>query len=309
MTKVTVVGVGNVGSCVGFVLAQRAVCDEIVLVDVRTEWAIGQALDISQSVAFSNNCDVKAGSLEECEGSDVVVISAGKARSPEIKTRLDLAANNAQVIRSIAPTIKERCPNAIIITITNPMDAMNYLVWRSTGFPRARVIGSGGMLDSSRARWMLGEGAPTSVDCFVLGEHGDGQTPCLSRATRNALPVDLPSAEKQQLVESLRMSSMAVVSRKEATTFAPAANTVSMIQAILGDKKVLMPCSAVLDGEYGLHGLSIGVPVVLGRGGIEKIEQWDLDEFESERFYRGARVLQEMCRNLTEDIPARPAGS
>ncbi|MCL4535608.1 MAG: malate dehydrogenase [Bacteroidetes bacterium] len=298
--KVTVVGVGNVGSCVGFVLAQRAVCDEIVLVDIRTEWAIGQALDIVQSVAFSNDCHVKAGPLEECEGSDVVVIAAGKARSPEIKTRLDLAANNAQVIRSICPTIKEKCPNAVIITISNPMDVMNYLVWHLTGFPRQRVVGSGGMLDSSRACWMLGDGKSTSIDCFVLGEHGDGQAPVFSRARRDGAPITLPPAERQRTSEALRMSSMAVVSRKEATTFAPAANTVSMIQAILGDKKVLMPCSAILDGEYGLKGLSIGVPVVLGRGGIERIEQWDLDEFERERFYRGARVLQDMCRSLTQ---------
>ncbi len=304
MSKVTVVGVGNVGSCVGFMLAQRAVCDEITLVDIRTEWAVGQALDIAQSVAFSNDCRVKAGPLEECEGSDVVVISAGKARSPEIKTRLQLAGHNGAVIRSIAPVIAKKAPNAVVITITNPMDAMNYLMWHETGFPRQRVVGSGGMLDSSRACWMLDEGRSTSVNFTVLGEHGDGQTPMFSLASRNGAPLQMPLEEKQRIAEALRLSSMEVVSRKEATTFAPGAHTVSMVQAILQDRKSRMPCSAVLQGEYGLEGLSIGVPVILGRGGIERIEEWPMDEFEKERFYRGAKVLQEMCRSLVQEAEA-----
>jgi malate/lactate dehydrogenase len=282
------------------------VCDELVLVDIRTEWAIGQALDVAQSIAFSSDCVVRAAPHEECAGSDIIVISAGKARSPEIKSRLDLAGVNAAVMRQICPVIQKHAPNAIIVTITNPMDAINYLVWNLTGFERQRVVGSGGMLDSSRARWLLGQGKSTSVDFTVLGEHGDGQTPMFSRATKDGKPLNLPLEEKQKIYEALRLSSMEVVSRKEATVFAPASGTVSMIQAILQDKKEMMPCSAVLQGEYGLEGLSIGVPVILGRRGIEKIEEWPMDEFEKQRFAAGAKALQDMCSKIMA-MPIPPA--
>jgi malate dehydrogenase len=298
MTKISVVGVGNVGSCIAFLLAQKNVCDELVLIDIRTEWAIGQAYDTAQSVAFTNDCLVRAGSLDEICGSDLVMISAGKARTPDIKTRRDLAFTNGAILHEICPAIGETCPDAVVVTLTNPMDAMNYLVWRLTGLPRERIVGTGGMLDTCRARWMLGDGTPTSVDITLLGEHGDGQTPVFSRARIAGSPLLLTAEAKYDLCERLRLSSMEVVKRKEATVFAPATHTVSMIEAILQNQQVTMPCSAVLQGEYGLEGLSIGVPVVLGSGGIQKILEWELDAFERDRFYSGARAVQELCAQV-----------
>jgi malate dehydrogenase len=306
MTKISVVGVGNVGSCIAFLLAQKNICDELVLVDIRTEWAVGQAYDIGQSEAFANDCNVHAGNLEAIAGSDLVMISAGKARTPDIKTRRDLAFTNGAIMHAICPIVGKTCPDAVVVTLTNPMDAMNYLVWCLTGLPRERIVGTGGMLDTCRARWILGDGIPTTVDITLLGEHGDGQTPVFSRARKNGTPLLLTAEAKHELCERLRLSSMEVVKRKEATVFAPATHTVSMIEAILQDRNVTMPCSAVLQGEYGLEGLSIGVPVVLGRGGIQKILEWDLDAFERDRFYNGARAVQELCAHVLSASVASP---
>jgi len=300
MSKVTVVGAGNLGSCIAYEVANRGIVDELVLIDIYKDLAEGNAADIQQSLAFRNNTEVYAGDYQDANNSDIIVVTAGKPRTPDMKSRMDLLNVNAKIIRDVASNFNPLDGDFTLITLTNPMDLINYLMWKYTGFDRRRVIGSGGQLDSSRFRGVLSKrfGVPIlDVDAFVIGEHGENQVPVFSWVKVKGAERRFTEEEKIGIQRELRESALNVISKKGATIYAPANNTANMVQAILKDEKMLAACSVVLEGEYGLRDVSIGVPVILGKGGAETVLEWQLNEEE-------AKLLHDAAYRMIETIGA-----
>ncbi|MEW6329261.1 MAG: malate dehydrogenase [Candidatus Micrarchaeota archaeon] len=307
--KTGIVGSGRLGGLFGFALAQRNLCRELVFVDVLPEMAEGQAEDVLQALALSRLKTRAKFGYEKLKDSDIVILTAGKPRTPEIKSRLELVEINAKIIANVAREVVKHAPNSILITVTNPMDVMNYVAFKCSGIPRERVIGSGGQLDTARFKLVLSRlyRAPKSkIDAFVIGEHGDAQVPLFSRVKIRGEARSFSDEEKKRIHEELRQTALAVITKKKATEFAPVACTLGMIEAVARDSKNVLPCSVVLNGEYGVSDVSIGVPVRLGRGGAEGIEVWDISEEEKNLFLQGAGTLKEYCAGAEKSIQATP---
>jgi malate dehydrogenase len=301
MMKATVVGAGNLGSCIAYEIACRGLVDKLVLIDIFHELAEGNAADIAQAIAFRNNTEVIAGNYEDAKGSEVIVVTAGKPRTPDIKSRMDLLESNRKIITSVASEIKKLSGSPAVITLTNPVDVMNYVMWKSTGLDRMRIIGSAGMLDSARFRTVLSAryGVPNlDVEAYVVGEHGDNQVPVFSQVTIENQKKTFSETERIEIMNGLKESALQVISKKGATIYAPASNTANIVEAILRDQKKIAVCSLVLSGEYGLKDMSLGVPVILGRNGAEKILEWDLNEHEKTLFYKGADQLKDTLKAI-----------
>jgi malate dehydrogenase len=301
MIKVTVVGVGNLGSCIAYEIACRGLADRIVLVDVCHELAEGNAADIAQAMAFRNNTEVIAGNCEDARGSKVIVVTAGKPRTPDMESRMSLLEANRKIIMSVASDLKKLGGTPVIVTLTNPVDLMNYVMWRSIGMDRRRVLGSAGMLDSARFRTVLSikyEMPSLDVDAYVIGEHGDNQVPVFSQVMVKKQKKSFTATERVEIMNRLKESALQVISKKGATIYAPASNTANIVEAMIRDEKKAAVCSFVLKGEYGLRDVSLGVPVVLGRDGVEKVLEWDLDEHEKTSFYKGAEQLKDTLKTM-----------
>ncbi len=297
MNKATVIGVGSLGSTIAYEIANRGLVDELVLIDVFRNLAEGNAADIEQAMAFRSNVNVRAGDYADAEGSQVLIVTAGKPRTPDMKSRMELLTINKKIIGDVAQNLRKLKAKPVIITLTNPVDIMNYLMYKDTALDRRKILGSAGMLDSARFRTVLSRRHRTpilEVEAYVIGEHGDNQVPVFSQAKIGGKKKVFSNEEKAGIADDLKKSALSVIGKKGATIFAPANNTTNMVQAILRDEKRLAACSAVLDGEYGLRDLSIGVPVMLGRNGVEKILEWQLDEAEKKAFYAGAESLKKM---------------
>lgn len=289
--KISVIGAGFVGSTTAHFLAMHELGD-IVLFDINEGAAKGKALDLSQAGSIEG-FDVKirgTSSYEDTANSDIVVITAGVPRKPGM-SRDELLAVNTGIVKTAAENIKRYSPNTIVIVVTNPLDAMVYVAWKATGFPPKRVIGMAGVLDSSRMRSFIAEELNISVEdvtAFVLGGHGDTMVPLMRLASADGIPVtELLSKEKiDAIVERTRNGGAEIVSLLQTGSayYAPAASIVSMVESILKDKKRVLPCAAYLNGEYGVKGLFIGVPVVLGREGVERVLEVKLNEEERAAF-------------------------
>jgi len=293
--KLTVVGAGTIGAGVAFNVAIRNVFDEIVLVDLDKEKAKGEALDISHAISFHSDMDVRQGTYEDAYGSDVVAVTAGKPRK-EGMTRTDLLEANIDVIRAIHAN--DFGDDATFVTTTNPMDIINYASHRIAGLDRSRFIGFGGWLDSARFQYVLSkhfDEPAGDIRGYVIGEHGDTQVPVFSKVTVNGRNVQIPEGDRTDLEDQMVQSAMDVISRKGYTGWAPTYRLSEMIEAIAMDARKVYTCSCVLDGEYGHSGLSIGVPAVIGNGGIQEILEWDLDDSEHEEFEESAGKLEELC--------------
>lgn len=301
MIKITVIGVGNLGSCIAYEIACRRLVDRIVLVDVFRELAEGNALDIAQAIAFRNNTEVVAGNYEDTRGSNIIVVTAGKPRTPDMKSRMDLLEANAKIIMSVASELKKLKETPVIITLTNPVDIMNYVMWKSMGMDRRKVIGSAGMLDSARFKTVLSAKYGVSnldVEAYVIGEHGDNQVPVFSQVRIKNQKKTFSEVERFEVMNRLKDSALQVISKKGATIYAPASNTANIIEAIVKDEKKGAVCSVVLEGEYGLKDVSLGVPVILGCNGVEKVVEWNLDEHEKTLFRKGADQLKDTIKTI-----------
>ena len=301
MSKATVIGVGNLGSCIAYQVANLGLVDELILVDIYRDLAEGNAADIEQALAFRSHLRVRSGDYKDAEGSDVIVVTAGKPRTPEMKSRIELLEVNKKIIQQVASNLKRMKNEPIVVTLTNPVDIMNFLMHKNTGFDRRRVLGSAGMLDSSRLRTVLSKRYSVSVldvEAYVIGEHGDSQVPVFSQIRKKGKRMVFNESERAEIIEELSKSAEDVINKKGATIFAPTSNTVDMLQMILGDEKRTAVCSVVLEGEYGLKDVSIGVPIVLGRKGAERILEWELDEEERQSFYKGANYIKEVLNKI-----------
>ncbi|MEX6627271.1 malate dehydrogenase [Tenacibaculum pacificus] len=287
--KVTVVGAGAVGASCAEYIAIKNFASEVVLVDIKEGFAEGKAMDLMQTASL-NGFDTKitgtTGDYGKTAGSDICIITSGIARKPGM-SRDELLGINAGIVKMVATSLVEQSPNTIIIVVSNPMDTMTYLVHKATGLPKNRIIGMGGALDSARFKYRLAEalGAPISdVDGMVIGGHSDkGMIPLTRLATRNSVPVsEFLSEERLEQVKQDTKVGGATLTGLLGTSawYAPGAAVSGMVQAIACDTKKIFPCSTLLDGEYGLSGLCIGVPVVLGKDGIESIVEINLSDDE-----------------------------
>ncbi len=296
MTKLSIIGAGNLGAAIGYEIASRSIVNELVLIDILKDLAEGQAADIQQALPFRNRTRVYSADYPALAGSDIIILTAGKPRTPEMKDRLQLAEINVKIVGSIIQEIKKYAPLAIIITITNPMDLINHFV-HTQGFSREKVIGSGGQLDSSRFRVALGF-PEREVEAYVIGEHGEDQVPIFSRVMIDNARYSFSTQEKEEIIPKIRQTALTVIQKKGATVFAPASNTADMVEAIVQNKQMLMMCSANVQGEYGLHDVSVGVPVILGAQGIERVEEWNLPDEELQQLREAGRKLKELFAQI-----------
>jgi malate dehydrogenase len=303
--KIAVVGAGNVGATVAQYAVERELGD-VVLVDVIEGVPEGKALDLAETGPIHGYDSRLVGSngYEETADSDVVVITAGLARKPGM-TRDDLLFKNAEIVGGVVEQIARRSRNAILILVTNPLDAMVQLAWKRSGFPPERVIGMAGILDSARFRtfiaWELGVSVE-NVTAFVLGGHGDTMVPLPRYSTVAGIPItELLTGEKiDELVKRTANGGAEIVNllKTGSAYYAPGASTVEMVEAILRDKKKILPCAAYLNGQYGVRGLYVGVPVKLGRGGVEQVIEIRLTAEEQTAFQRSADAVRELVEKL-----------
>jgi len=285
------------------ILVQRNV-DNITLVDIIPGLPEGEALDLSH-MAAELGIDVKitgSNDYSALRGSDIVVVTAGLARKPGM-TRMDLLTKNAGIIKSVTAEVAKYAPDSKLIMVTNPLDAMTYVALKTTGFKKSRVFGMGGMLDLSRFKQLLSEElhvSRSSIDALVLGEHGESMTPVPSYTSVNGIPLRNFLTEEQIdiAIDKTRKIAAEVIAKKGATFYAPGNGIARMVEAVYYDKKALLPVSTYLEGEYGLSGLCIGVPAILGREGVEKIVELDLIGKEKESFEKGAATLREAIAAL-----------
>ena len=289
--KVTVVGAGAVGASCAEYIAIKDFASEVVLLDIKEGFAEGKAMDLMQTASL-NGFDTKitgvTNDYSKTAGSDVCVITSGIPRKPGM-TREELIGINAGIVKTVTSSLLEHSPNTIIIVVSNPMDTMTYLVHKTSGLPKNRIIGMGGALDSARFKYRLAEatGAPISdIDGMVIGGHSDvGMVPLTRLATRNSVPVsEFISEERMEQVKEDTKVGGATLTKLLGTSawYAPGAAVSGLVQAIACDQKKIYPCSTLLEGEYGLSDLCIGVPVVLGKDGIEKIVEIELTDKEKE---------------------------
>jgi malate dehydrogenase len=305
--KITIIGAGNVGATTAHWCAAAELGD-IVLVDIpQTEgMPAGKALDLMQSSPIMGFDATIRGttSYDESKDSDVVVITAGIARKPGM-SRDDLLATNAKIVGSVAEQIKKTSPNAVVIVVSNPLDAMVQQAWKVTGFPTKRIVGQAGVLDTARYRAFLAMELGVSVEdisALLMGGHGDTMVPLASCTSVGGIPVT-------QLIDRKRLDEIIVRTRNGGAEivgllktgsayYAPAAATAQMVEAIVRDKKRLIPCAAYCDEEYGVGGYFVGVPVVLGAGGVERVIELKLNEQERTEFQKSVDAVKELVKTM-----------
>jgi malate dehydrogenase len=305
--KITIIGAGNVGATTAHWCAAAELGD-IVLLDIpQTEgMPAGKALDLRQSspiVGFDANI-VGTNSYDDTRASDVVVITAGIARKPGM-SRDDLLSTNARIVGSVAEQIKQTSPEAIVIVVSNPLDAMVQRAWQVTGFPPRRVVGQAGVLDTARYRTFLAMELGVSVEdisALLMGGHGDTMVPLASCTSVGGIPVTqlLERKRLDEIIQRTRNGGAEIVGllKTGSAYYAPAAATAQMVEAVVRDKKRLIPCAAYCDKEYGVGGYFVGVPVVLGAGGVERVVELRLTDDEKAAFGKSVEAVKELVKTM-----------
>ena len=301
--KITVVGAGAVGATCADNIARKELASELVLLDIKEGFAEGKAQDMMQTAAllgFDTRISGSTNDYTKTANSDVVVITSGLPRKPGM-TREELIGTNAGIVKSVCENILKHSPNAIIIVISNPMDTMTYLALQSTGLPKHRIIGMGGTLDSARFKYQLSNHlncSPSDLNALVVGGHGDTtMIPLIKHATWNSIPVTkFLSEEQQQQIINDTMVGGATLTKLLGTSawYAPGAAGAALVESIVRDEKKLFTCCVSLDGEYGQKDICLGVPVVIGKNGWEKIVDMDLSADEQAAFNKSADAVRSM---------------
>jgi len=301
--KITVVGAGAVGATCADNIARKELATELVLLDIKEGLAEGKAQDMMQTAAllgFDTRITGSTNDYQKTAGSDVVVITSGLPRKPGM-TREELIGTNAGIVKNVCENILKYSPNAIIIVVSNPMDTMTYLALTSTGLPKNRIIGMGGALDSARFRYQLSNHlgcSPADLNAVVVGGHGDTtMIPLIRLATWNSIPVTkLLSADQQRQIVADTMVGGATLTKLIGTSawYAPGAAGAALVEAIVRDEKKLFTCCVSLNGEYGQKEICLGVPVVIGRNGWEKIVELELNDEEKANFNKSADAVRNM---------------
>jgi len=306
--KVTVVGAGAVGATCADNIARKELASELILLDIKEGVAEGKSIDMMQTAAllgFDTKIKGVTNDYAATKNSDVVVITSGLPRKPGM-TREELIGVNAGIVKSVTENILKHSPNTIIIVVSNPMDTMNYLTFKTSGLPKNKIIGMGGALDSARFKYYLSQAlncSPADLNAVVIGGHGDTtMIPLIRYATWNSVPVTnfLSEAQQKEIVAATMVGG-ATLTKLIGTSawYAPGAGTAAMVESILRDEKKLISCGVYLDGEYGQSDISLVVPVVLGRNGWEKIVDYKLNENEQAEFNKSAAAVRSMNDVLT----------
>lgn len=300
--KITVVGGGNVGATTALRLAQKELGD-VILIDILNEMAQGKALDIMESTpVLGVDVNLKGGgNYEDARGSDIVIITSGVPRKPGM-SRDDLLKTNVGIVKEVTEQVKKYAPDSIIIMVANPLDAMTYTAYKVSGFPKNRVMGMAGILDTARFRTFIAMELGISVEniqAFVLGGHGDTMVPIIKYTNVAGVPVSELIAKDRldAIVQRTRDGGAEIVKllKTGSAYYAPAESVVEMVDAILKDKKKILPCCALCEGEYGVRGVFVGVPVILGANGVEKIFEIKLEGDEKTAFEKSVNAVKELC--------------
>ena len=303
--KVTVIGAGNVGATTAQRIAESGLAD-VVVVDIVEGLPQGKGLDLAEAapVVSHDARIIGTNDYAETAGSDVIVVTSGLARQPGM-SRDDLLIKNAGIVRSVVQASASKSPNGVLIVVTNPLDAMCHVAMQASGFPRERVLGMAGVLDSARFRTFIAEELGVSVadtSAFVLGGHGDTMVPLPRYSTVAGIPItDLLSPDRiQALVDRTANGGAEIVAllKTGSAFYAPAASAFEMVDAILRDRRRVLPCATYLQGEYGVEGLFVGVPVVLGAGGLQRVIEIELTATEQAAFEKSAAAVRELVDKL-----------
>lgn len=304
--KISIVGAGNVGATAAH-WAAAAELGDIVLVDIVEGVPQGKGLDLMEATPVVGKDSYVRGTnrYEETAGSDVVIVTAGLARKPGM-SRTDLLVKNAEIVGQVAENVARFSPEAIVIVVSNPLDVMAYVAMKKTGFPRERIVGMAGILDTARYRAFIAMELNVSVEdisALVLGGHGDSMVPLPRYTSIGGIPLEqwLPQEKIDAIVQRTRDGGIEIVNylKTGSAFYAPSAAAVQMAEAILKDKKRVLPCSVCLQGEYGLSDVFVGVPVVLGKGGVEKVLEIELTEAERDALRTSAAHVHESIAQLT----------
>ena len=309
--KVTIIGAGSVGATTAFALLARNAASEVVLIDINTEKALGEALDIKQATPFIDNCDIYAGSYRDAVDSDVVVITSGVGRKPG-QTRLELVQTNVGIIQKISTEIVKYAPNAIYILVANPVDILTYAFLKYTGLPKNQVLGTGTVLDTIRLRTRLAEIYNVNkqqVHANILGEHGDTSFVAWSTATIAGIPVDeynasiatpynIPTEYKREDVENyVRKSGGKIISRKGCTVYGIGMSTTHIIKAMSGSAETAMTLSSLHEGEYGIYDVCLSSLSLVDSTGVRSIITQKLTDDELQKLYASAQALKEVIKS------------
>lgn len=308
--KVVIVGAGAVGSTFAYALAQRGAADEICLLDANHDLAVGQALDLAHGLPFYPPLQIRAGGKEDYADAQVIVMTAGAKQAPG-ETRLELLQRNAQIVSAVVDDIVAQNSSAVLVMVTNPVDVLTYLALRRSGWERGRVLGSGTVLDSARFRYLLSRHCQvdvTNVHAYVLGEHGDSEVAAWSLTHIAGVPMDryCPTChrcanwplERERIAQQVRDSAYHIINYKGATYFGIGMALVRIVNAILQDQNSVLTVSTLLDGEYGLRDVCLGVPAIVGQRGVERIVTAPLSPEEQQALERSAETLRAQMAGL-----------
>jgi len=307
--KITVIGAGAVGATAADNITRKELAEEVILLDIKEGIAEGKAQDISQTAAllgFDTKITGVTNDYEKTAGSTVAVITSGIPRKPGM-TREELIGTNANIVKSVAENLLKYSPDVIILVVSNPMDTMTYLTLKATGLPKNRIIGMGGALDSSRFKYQISQhtgASPADLNAIVIGGHGDTtMIPLIKQATWNSLPLtQFLSANQQEQIVQDTMVGGATLTKLIGTSawYAPGAAIAAMVESIVRNQKKLFTASVYLEGEYGEHDINLGVPVIIGKDGAEKILALDLDEEDRSKFAQSAEAVRAMNNVLAD---------
>lgn len=303
-TKVSIIGAGFVGSTTAYALMMEGLASEIVIVDINKDKALAESMDLSHGASFVKPVEVKAGDYSDTSDSDIVIITAGVGPKPG-ETRLDIINKNLSVFKSIVPEVVKYSPNSILLVVSNPVDVLTYITYKLSGFPASRVIGSGTVLDTSRFRYMLGkhfEIDARNIHTYIMGEHGDSEIAAWSITSIAGMSVDQYCSKvcrdcegefKYNIAEDVKNAAYEILNKKGYTNYAVALAIRRIVEAILRDEDAILTVSSLLNGEYGIEGIYMGIPTVVGASGSKKKLEVPLDDRELKELKSSASVLKE----------------
>ena len=301
MPKISLIGIGKVGSTIAYSILLKGLASEMVLVDCNHDVADGDALDLLHASTFAHPMQIRSGDYSDAKDSDIVIICAS-IPSKDIKSRLDLCHGNTNLFKEIIPKITQASPNAILIVITNPIDIMVFTALKISRFPASRVIGTGTMVDSGRFRALLAAKTkvnPTDIHAYIIGEHGESQLPVLSRADMRSISIqERSTAETAKIFEQTRWGGDMVIQKKGFTNYAIALATATLVECIIYDKHKIYPVSTFVNDYYGMQDLCISVPAIIGRKGVDRILHIELNEDEQKAFQHSAKIIKDIISSL-----------
>jgi len=308
-TRVSIVGVGNVGATIAYSLLMSGLATEIVLIDANREKAEGEAMDMNHAVPFTHATRIWAGDTADCAGSAVTVLTAGSAQKPG-ETRLELVKRNAAIFKAIIPQVVANNPDGLLLVATNPVDILTYAAWKISGLPSNRVIGTGAILDTARFRYLISQQMgvdPRSVHAYIIGEHGDSEVPLWSLANIAGMQLEefcrvncqeFDRKLMDEIFTQTRDAAYAIIERKGATYYAIAAGVNRLLEAILRDQSTVLSVSSLIRGEYGLTDVALSLPSVIDRGGVERVLRLELSAEEMDSLRNSSAVLKKTIQEL-----------